>query len=129
MEYTIETHILVHNLAKWKGRSYILKDLFREFFSTITSDLLGKNDKVKEMNIDVEYSKDYHNSMAVKLFVTKYQLNKLNETGNFMKIDWLLLNLNRRIADRLPMCAYHEFWVTNATTPYAKPYPGSKIHL
>ena len=86
-----------------------------------------KNDKVQELHIDVEYSKD-HNSVAVKLFVNKYQLNKLNETGNFMKIEFLLNELSFMIADRLSECAFHGFWVTNATTPHVKPYPGSIMH-
>ena len=119
---------MVDKLAKWKGRSYILKDLFREFFSSITSDILGVN-KVEELHIDVAYSKNDQKSVAVKLFVTKYQLYKLNETENFMKPDLLREKLRKRIGDRLPKCAYYGFWVTHVTTPHVKTYPGRTMQL
>ena len=114
-------------MAKWKGRSYILKDLFREFLSSITSDLL-ENDKVQELHIDIEYSKDNDKSVYAKLFVTKYQLNKLKETDDFMNSTLLLQKLSFKMVDRLPKCIYHGFWITNATVPDVKPYPGSIIN-
>ena len=101
--------------------------MFREFFFEITSKIL-KEDKVEEFHIEVEYSKK-QNSVAVKLFVNEYQLTKLNETGNFMNIDFLLDELSFMIPDRLHECAFYGFRVTNATTPHVKPYPGSIMHL
>ena len=115
-------------MAKWKGRSYILKDLFREFFSSITSDLLEEQNKVEELNIDVDYSKD-DNQMDVQLFVTESQFQKLNDNVDSNKLSLLREKLNKMIADRLPNYVYKGLWVTNATITSTKPYPGRIMNL
>ena len=101
--------------------------MFREFFSSITSDLL-ENDKVQELHIAIEFPKDNDKHVYVKLFVTKHQLNKLNETDEFMNSKLLLVNLSFKMVARLLKCTHNGFWVTSATKPDVKPYPGSTIH-
>jgi len=121
---TIEVQLLVDNLIKWKDEPHILKDLFREFISAITSDLLGEQGKVEELNIDVDYSKD-DNQMDVQLFVTENQFQKLNDNVYSNKLSMLRDKLNKMIADRLPNHVFKGLWVTDATITSTKPYPGS----
>ena len=125
---TIKIQLLVDNLIKWTEEPHILKDLFREFISAITSDLLEEQNKVEELNIDVDYSKD-DNQMDVQLFVTESQFQKLNDNVDSNKLSLLREKLNKMIADRLPNYVYKGLWVTNATIISKKPYPGRIMHL
>ena len=83
---------------------------------------------MQELHIAIEHSKDHDKSLYVKLFVTKYQLKKLNETDDFMNSTLLLDKLSFKMVDRLHICTNHGFWVTKATVPDVKPYPGNIIH-
>ena len=127
-ETTIRIQLLVDNLIKWKEEPHILKDLFREFISAITSDLLGEQGKVEELNIDVDYSKD-DNQMDVQIFVTENQFQKLNDIVDSNKLSLLREKLNKMIADRLPNYVFQDLWVTNATITSIKQYPGRIMHL
>ena len=116
--------MIFQNLAKWKGRTFILKDLLREFTSRLRLLYLNHQNKVHHLYIDVEVSGKDNQLVDVKLFVTDVQFAVLS-MSKFFDHKWLVGGMFKMINDYLPKCAQLGLKVINATIPKVKPYPGS----
>ena len=115
--------MLFQNLAKWKGRTYILIDLLREFTSRMTLIILNHH-KVHPLYVDVEVPEKNNQLLDMKLYVTQIQFALLNMSKFFDNM-WLVGGMRVMIDDYLPKCAKLGLKVINATMPKVKQYPGS----